>query len=139
VTYTAKTKTFTWTRADDVSILGTVEPGSVLPQFDGLVIAADPDARDEVPIPSRFTCRNRADQIVIESRRITVVSDTQVRVDLTHVDTAVPAGVYDADLELVFEGGPDGGPTDLRRGTRVRTIWSGRVQLTDDESKEVLP
>jgi hypothetical protein len=66
------------------------------------------------------------------SAEVALDGDRTIVVDLRHWMTDQLAGVYAAELELIFDGGPEGPPGDPRSGEQVWTPWQGHLVLLDD-------
>jgi hypothetical protein len=116
-----RTNTITLTRGDDRRILFEVDGPPWASSLQGFSSGT-------------LTARNSGRTWVTD--RVTLVKRNMVAVDLTHWQTAQPAGAYLADVELLFDGGPVGPPGDPRSGKSVWTIWQGRIDLRDDQTKE---
>ncbi|MDR1079176.1 MAG: hypothetical protein LBL55_11095 [Propionibacteriaceae bacterium] len=121
MSFDAQTNTITLTRSDDKRILLILDGPPWGAGFTGL-------------LSGTLTARNA--QAVWGSDQVTLIKKDTVAVDLTHWQTAQPAGSYQADIELILAGGPDGPPGDPHSGETVWTIWQGTIVLWDDQTKE---
>ncbi|MDR1214448.1 MAG: hypothetical protein LBK54_10265 [Propionibacteriaceae bacterium] len=117
-----RSNTITLTRGDDKRVLLILDPpwGA---GFTGLLSG---------------TLTARGSLATWSTDRVTLVKRDMIAVDLTHWETAQPAGSYQADIELLLTGGPVGPPGDPRSGKTVWTVWQGTVVLRDDQTKETV-
>jgi len=124
MSFDAMTNTISIVRGDDRVIIFTIDnpPPWIM------------DLTDMVS--GTFTARDRADKVILASDLVEIVDQTTVRVTLTHFQTT-PQGVYLADLELRFPGGPTGPDSDdPYAGLLVYTPWTGRLALGIDQTRE---
>jgi hypothetical protein len=116
MTYDPDPDTITIVRGDDRRVLFTIDspwPGHLTGFLRG-----------------RLTARGKGQ--TWHSDEVQLIGHDTIVVDLRHWMTDRPAGVYAAELELIFDGGPEGPPGDPHSGQQVWTPWQGHLVLSDD-------